>query len=115
MLIYGIGFLLLGDPIARDSRLVGALSVVGPLLIALAVIAHIEHLTLRIGKVSVVLTAVGISLWGIKNLFRPLTDWFDNELLNDFFVYGLQGVFYAMGALACVFVLAHKQAWAKAQ
>jgi len=115
MLIYGIGFLLLGDPVARDSRMVGALSVVGPLLIALAVIAHIEHLMLRMGKVAVVLTAVGVSLWGIKNLFRPLTGWFDNEALNDFFVFGLQGVFYAMGALACVFVLFHKQAWAKTQ
>jgi hypothetical protein len=91
------------------------LSVVGPVLIAIAAINHIEHLTLRIGRPAVIITIVGISIWSVKNLSRAVTDWMSDPALARFFVYGVQGFVFALGAVACILVLSHKKAWLAAR
>lgn len=110
MLIYGISFIEQSS--SPNNQVDGVLSVVGPVLIAISVIAHVEHLTLRIGRPAVVITVLGISIWSIKNLSRAVTDWMSDPDLARFFVYGVQGIVFAMGAIACILVLAHKKAWA---
>jgi hypothetical protein len=109
MLIYGICFIEQSS--SPNNTVDGILSVVGPVLIAIAVINHVEHLTLRIGRPAVILTIIGISIWSVKNLPRAVTDWMNDPSLSKFFVYGVQGIVFALGAVACILVLSHKKAW----
>ncbi len=52
-LIYGISFLgLMAD---QESNLMGWLTLIGPSLIAVAIISHVEHLSLRVGRPAVIL------------------------------------------------------------
>lgn len=113
MLIYGISFIEQSS--SPNNQVDGVLGVVGPVLIAIAVIAHVEHLTLRIGKPAVIITVIGISIWSVKNLSRAVTDWMTDPDLARFFVYGVQGIIFAMGAVACLLVLTHKKAWLAAR
>ncbi|MCX6431341.1 MAG: hypothetical protein NTX29_00660 [Actinobacteria bacterium] len=109
MLIYGISFVGLSSD--RTSHLFGWLSVIGPALIAIAVIAHIEHLSLRLGRPAVVLVIIGATGWAAKNLVRATTDLMSDPAWAALFVYGVQGFILLLGALACLLVLFHKQAW----
>lgn len=109
MLIYGISFVGLSSD--RTSHLFGWLSVIGPALIAVAVIAHIEHLTLRLGRPAVILVILGTAVWGAKNLVRATTDLMSDPAWSVPLVYGVQGVILLLGALACLLVLFHKRAW----
>lgn len=109
MLIYGISFIEQSS--APNNQVDGVLSVVGPVLIAISVIAHVEHLVLRIGRPAVILTVIGVSIWSVKNLSRAVTDWMSDPTLAKFFVYGIQGIVFAIGAIACLLVLSHKKAW----
>jgi hypothetical protein len=113
MLIYGISFIEQSS--SPNDKVDGVLSVVGPVLIAIAAINHIEHLTLRIGRPAVIITIVGISIWSVKNLSRAVTDWMSDPALARFFVYGVQGFVFALGAVACILVLSHKKAWLAAR
>ena len=109
MLIYGISFIEQSS--SPNNTVDGVLSVVGPVLIAIAVINHVEHLTLRIGRPAVILTIIGVSIWSVKNLSRAVTDWMNDPVLYKFFIYGIQGIIFALGAVACLLVLSHKKAW----
>ncbi len=107
MLIYGISFFQLATD--RTNHFDAALAVVGPALIAVAVIAHVEHLTLRIGLPAVILTVLSAALWAVKNLSREIDSWMANPDLAKFFVYGVQGVIFLFGVIACLLVLSHKR------
>ena len=109
-LIYGISFLgLIAD---QDSYLMGWLSLIGPSMIAVAIISHIEHLSLRVGRPAVILAIVGVSIWAGKNITRATTDLMSNPDWSAFLVNGLQGISMLLGAMACLLVVAHKRAWA---
>ena len=82
MLIYGISFIEQSS--APNNQVDGALGVIGPLL---------------------------ISIWSVKNLSRAATDWMSDPALAKFFVYGVQGIVFAIAAVACVLVLSHKKTW----
>ena len=109
MLIYGISFV--EQSTLPNNNVSGVLGVIGPVLIAISVISHVEHLTLRIGRPAVILTILGISIWSVKNLSRASTDWMSDPALFKFFVFGIQGIVFAMGAVACILVLSRKKAW----
>jgi hypothetical protein len=109
MLIYGISFIEQGT--LPNNNVSGVLAVVGPVLIAISVISHVEHLTLRIGRPAVILTILGVSIWSVKNLSGAATDWLSDPALFKFFVFGIQGIVFAMGAVACILVLSRKKAW----
>lgn len=110
MLIYGISFLgLMSD---QNDRLMGWLSLIGPSLIAVSIIVHIEHLSLRVGKPAVILSIVGVTIWAGKNIARATTDLMSDPDWSAFLVNGLQGISMLLGAIACLMVVAHKKAWA---
>jgi len=109
MLIYSISFFQMSTD--RTNHFDAALAVAGPALIALAVIAHIEHLTLRIGRPAVIITVLSAALWAVKNLSREVDSWMANPDLAKFFVYGVQGAIFFLGAIACLLVLSHKKTW----
>lgn len=109
MLIYGISFLGLGSE--QNSYLMGWLSLIGPSLIAVSIIAHIEHLSLRVGRPAVILAIVGVSIWAGKNIARATTDLMSDPDWSAFLVNGLQGISMLLGAIACLMVVAHKKAW----
>ena len=112
MLIYGIGFLgLISEP---NSYLMGWLSFIGPAFIAISIISHVEHLTLRIGKPAVVLAVIGVAIWGGKNITRATTDLMSEAEWSAFLINGLQGISMLLGSLACLLVLVHKKAWVDA-
>ena len=109
MLLYGICYIEQSS--APNNTVDGVLSVVGPVLIAISVINHVEHLTLRIGRPAVILTIIGISIWSVSNLPSAVTDWMNDPAIRNIFTYGVQSFFYALGAAACILVLFHKKAW----
>lgn len=111
MLIYGISFL--GLVSNQNDRLMGWLTLIGPSLIAISIVTHVEHLSLRVGKPAVILAIVGISIWAGKNITRATTDLMSDPDWSAFLVNGLQGVSMVLGAVACVTVVAHKKAWAE--
>lgn len=109
MLLYGISFIGLSTD--RTNHTFGWLSVIGPALIAVSIIAHLEHLTLRIGRPAVTLAILGASAWAAKNLARAVTDLMSDPTWSTLLVYGVQGVILLVGAVACLLTLRHKQAW----
>lgn len=110
MLIYGISFLgLMSD---QSDRLMGWLSLIGPSLIAVSIIAHVEHLSLRVGRPAVILAILGVSIWAGKNITRATSDLMSDPDWSAFLVNGLQGISMLLGAIACLTVVAHKKAWA---
>ena len=108
-LIYGVSFL--GLMTYQDSRLMGWLSLIGPSLIAVAIISHIEHLSLRVGRPAVILAIVGVAIWAGKNITRATSDLMSNPDWSAFLVNGLQGISMLLGAIACLLVVVHKRAW----
>ena len=113
MLIYGLSFL--APDSNHNSHFDGALTVIGPALLAFAVISHFAHLSTRIGRLAVSLIVVGTSTWAVKNFARAFTDWMDNPDAAKFLVFGIQGIIYFLGAVACLSVLAHKRSVTSAQ
>jgi len=107
MLIYGLGF---AEPSSNhNSHFDGLLTVLGPALIAIAVITHFEHLSAQIGRLAVSLIVIGTGAWALKNFTRVFTDWMTDPDAAKFLVYGVQGIIYFLGAVACLSVLAHKK------
>ena len=113
MLIYGISFV--GLSFDRHNHYMGLLSAIGPALIAVALIAHVEHLALRIGVPAVTVAIIGATVWGLKNVPRAVSDVFAAPPWSIVLVYGVQGMIFIMGAIACLLVLVHKQAWVNAE
>ena len=109
MLIYGLSFIGLSTD--RNSQFLGWLTVIGPALIAVSIIAHVEHLSLRIGRPAVILAIIGVSVWAAKNLVRATTTLMSDPGVSTLVVYGIQGIILMLGAIACVLVLLHKRAW----
>jgi hypothetical protein len=109
MLIYGIS--TIGIITDRFEGLFSWLTVLGPVIIAIAIIAHLEHLTLRIGIPAVALAIIGAIAWAAKNYFVTATDLIMDPNWTMFMVYGWLGVVYALGAASCLLVLFHKRAW----
>ena len=112
MLIYGISWV--GFSVDRGNHYMGVLSVIGPALIAVALIAHVEHLALRIGVPATTLAIIGTSVWALKNVPRAVSDVFTERGWSMLLVYGVGGIILLIGAVACLLVLVHKKAWVDA-
>ncbi len=115
LMMGAIGTLLLGLAFAmfvqegRVSRLALILDVVGPLLIAVGITAHIDHMTRRIGRVAVVLAIIGLAVWALSAVPFAIdpariadSDWKDG-------LDAVRGVSFLFGAASIAFVLVHKQ------
>lgn len=105
MLVYGIGFA--APDSNHNSHFDGTLSVVGPVLMLLALVLEFDVVQRRIGRSASMLIAAATGLWAVKNLARVLTDWMDDPDLSRLFIYGLQSIAYLLGAIACVLVMGH--------
>jgi hypothetical protein len=65
--LWGIGSLIRAGSL-DNVRTAEALEVVGPLLIALAIILYVDHLSSRIGRTAVVLLIIGPIVYGISRI-----------------------------------------------
>jgi len=65
--LWGIGSLIRAGSL-EHVRTAEALEVVGPLLIALAIILYVDHLSSRIGRTAVVLLIVGPIVYGVSRI-----------------------------------------------
>ena len=113
MLIYGISWV--GFSVERGNPYMGVLSIIGPALIAVALIAHVEHLALRLGVPAVTIAIIGSSVWALKNVPRAVSDVFTERAWSILLVYGVGGIILLMSAVACLLVLVHKKAWVDAE
>jgi len=65
--LWGIGSLIRAGSL-ENVRTAEALEVLGPLLIALAIILYVDHLSSRIGRTAVVLLIIGPIVYGISRI-----------------------------------------------
>ena len=65
--LWGIGSLIRAGSL-ENVRTAEALEVIGPLLIALAIILYVDHLSSRIGRTAVVLLIIGPIVYGISRI-----------------------------------------------
>lgn len=65
--LWGIGSLIRAGSL-ENVRTAEALEVVGPLLIAVAIILYVDHLSTRIGRTAVVLLIIGPIVYGISRI-----------------------------------------------
>src|SRR5262245_63578653 len=65
--LWGIGSLIRAGSL-ENVRSAEALEVVGPLLIALAVILYVDHLSSRIGRTAVALLIIGPIVYGVSRI-----------------------------------------------
>ena len=65
--LWGIGSLIRAGSL-EHVRAAEALEVVGPLLIALAIILYVDHLSTRIGRTAVVLLIIGPIVYGVSRI-----------------------------------------------
>jgi hypothetical protein len=65
--LWGIGSLIRAGSL-ENVRTAEALEVVGPLLIALAIVLYVDHLSNRIGRSAVVLLIIGPIVYGISRI-----------------------------------------------
>jgi hypothetical protein len=65
--LWGIGSLIRAGSL-ENVRTAEALEVVGPLLIALAIILYVDHLSSRIGRTAVVLLIIGPIVYGVSRI-----------------------------------------------
>jgi hypothetical protein len=65
--LWGIGSLIRAGSL-ENVRTAEALEVLGPLLIALAIILYVDHLSSRIGRTAVVLLIIGPIVYGVSRI-----------------------------------------------
>jgi hypothetical protein len=65
--LWGIGSLVRAGSL-ENVRTAEALEVIGPLLIALAIILYVDHLSNRIGRTAVVLLIIGPIVYGVSRI-----------------------------------------------
>ena len=106
----GLGNILAAPTVTTyPSRLSWILQFIGPMLLALAVTLHIDHLSPRIGRSAVVLIIVGAFLTAVSSapfMFRP-TFYTEEAWFNLNFV--LWGVGYIAMGLGLASVAMHKE------
>jgi hypothetical protein len=108
--LWGLGSLVRAGSL-ENVQVAEALEVVGPLLIAVAIILHVEHLSYRIGRTAVVLLIVGPIVYGISRIPALFEAdgiaWFRYE-------YASYGAGHLLVGLGILMVAVHKEMQMKA-
>ena len=99
-------FLLIAD---RSSHAAWILQVVGPMLVAVGIIAYIDHLARRIGIAAVVLGAVGAITCAIATLPYAINPDKLSSASGLRFGYGAYGVGLLLGFLSVAIALSRKE------
>ncbi len=111
-MLFGLGFLALAENLV-GTRFVWGLQAIGPILIALALATHIDHLTATLGRGAVSLAIIGAFVWSLTTVAFV----FDPELAasptwGPLCFWGIYGSGIILGGLAVVAVIARKRAQA---
>jgi hypothetical protein len=103
--LWGIGSLIRAGSL-ENVRTAEALEVVGPLLIAVAIILYVDHLSSRIGRTAVVLLIIGPIVYGVSRIPAFLEwdtlGWFRYEYAS----YGAGHLFVGLGIMM---IAVHKE------
>jgi hypothetical protein len=103
--LWGIGSLIRAGNL-ENVRTAEALEVVGPLLIAVAIILYVDHLSSRIGRTAVVLLIIGPIVYGVSRIPAFLEwdtiRWFRYELAS-------YGAGHLLVGLGIMMVAVHKE------
>ncbi len=112
LLLYGLaGFSSLSGSGQYGSRFTYGLLVVGPALIAIAIINHIDHLSRVIGKPAVVCGVLGSALWAVSVLpiaIKPSLGEFAGDW-DKITLYGFNGCGLILGGISVGLVLLRKR------
>ncbi|CAB4950441.1 unannotated protein [freshwater metagenome] len=112
MLLYGLaGFSSLSGSGQYGSRFTYGLLVVGPALIAIAIINHIDHLSRVIGKPAVICGVLGSALWAVSVLpiaIKPSLGEFAGNW-DKITLYGFNGCGLILGGISIGLVLMRKR------
>ena len=103
MLLQGVDLIWVGEENSNHAQF--SLPAFSLLLVLLAVFSFRDHLSVQLGSPAVVITLVAIALYTLGFVLHALPPFVNEEwrLLQ-----GLQGIAYALGALACVFAAQYK-------
>jgi len=112
LLLYGLaGLSSLSGSGQYGSRFTYGLLVVGPALIAIAIINHIDHLSRVIGKPAVVCGVLGSALWAVSVLpiaIKPSLGEFAGDW-DKITLYGFNGCGLILGGISVGLVLLRKR------
>jgi len=108
----GLAFTLGGTGTSglRASQFLGWLIVAGAAFVAVALIAHVEHLTVRLGRPAVIVTIAAPVVYCLSNLPSVSAQLASSATWGPFLWWGAWGISMLLGAVACVLVVFHKQA-----
>ena len=107
---WGVGSLVRAGNL-ENVQVAEALEVVGPLLIALAIILHVDHLSYRIGRTAVVLLIIGPIVYGVSRI--PAL--FEADGIRWFrYEYASYGAGHLLVGLGILMVAVHKETQMKA-
>ena len=108
--LWGVGSLVRAGSL-ENVQVAEALEVVGPLLLAVAIILHVEHLSYRIGRTAVVLLIIGPIVYGVSRIPALFEAdgiaWFRYE-------YASYGAGHLLVGLGILMVAVHKEMQMKA-
>ena len=103
--LWGIGSLIRAGNL-ENVRTAEALEVVGPLLIALAIILYVDHLSSRIGRTAVVLLIIGPIVYGVSRI-PAFLEW---ETIRWFrYEYASYAAGHLLVGLGIMMVAVHKE------
>jgi hypothetical protein len=103
--LWGIGSLIRAGNL-ENVRTAEALEVVGPLLIAVAIILYVDHLSSRIGRTAVVLLIIGPIVYGVSRI-PAFLEW---ETIRWFrYEYASIAAGHLLVGLGIVMVAVHKE------
>jgi hypothetical protein len=103
--LWGVGSLIRAGSL-ENVRAAEALEVVGPLLIALAIILYVDHLSSRIGRTAVVLLIVGPIVYGVSRI-PAFLEW---DTLGWFrYEYASYGAGHLLVGLGIMMIAVHKE------
>jgi len=102
-LLYGVDFIWIGEEESNHAQF--SLIVIALVLILIAVISFESHLTVQLGRPAVLLTILAVLLYIVDFVLHALPTWMDEEWRLSL---GIQGVSYALGAVACLLAASHK-------
>ena len=103
--LWGIGSLIRAGNL-ENVRTAEALEVLGPLLIAVAIILYVDHLSSRIGRTAVVLLIIGPIVYGISRI-PAFLEW---ETIRWFrYEYASYGAGHLLVGLGIMMVAVHKE------
>ena len=108
-LLTGIGWLMLIDGGGSSAKLAWALLTLGSLLLAVAIIAHIEHLTMSIGRAAIWLGAAAAVLSALGSIPGYFAATGDNSIGGEL-TWIMWGVSCVLAALALAIVAMRRRA-----